>query len=98
MPAWNFDSQRASAQGHLERKLGTPRIEGATDDERHIFYTALYHALLYPQLFSEYGRYYSAFDDQVHDGRMLHRFLASGTRSAPRTACSPCSRPSASTA
>ncbi len=31
-------------------------------------YTALYHALLYPREFSEYGRYYSAFDDSIHAG------------------------------
>jgi predicted alpha-1,2-mannosidase len=43
-------------------------IEGASDEQRAIFYTGLYHALLYPRLFSEYGKYYSAFDDRVHDG------------------------------
>ena len=28
----------------------------------------MYHVLLYPRIFSEYGRYYSAFDDTVHEG------------------------------
>src|SRR6202521_3678197 len=49
-------------------KLGVASVEGATDDERHIFYSGLYHALLYPKLFSEHGRYYTAFDDKVHPG------------------------------
>ena len=35
---------------------------------RTIFYTGLYHALLYPRDLSEEGRYYSAADDRVHEG------------------------------
>ena len=47
------------------------RLAGRTEppmSEKTRLYTALYHALLYPRIFSEYGRYYSAFDDTVHDG------------------------------
>jgi len=28
----------------------------------------MYHTLLFPRTFSEYGRYYSAFDDRIHNG------------------------------
>jgi predicted alpha-1,2-mannosidase len=68
MPAWNFESLRNALKATWDGKLGIASIEGATDDERRVFYSGLYHALLYPKLFSEHGRYYSAFDDQVHDG------------------------------
>jgi predicted alpha-1,2-mannosidase len=68
LPQWQFDATRAALKKKWNEKLGIASIEGATDDERHIFYTGLYHALLYPKLFSEYGHYYSAFDDRVHDG------------------------------
>ncbi len=68
MPAWDFESLRSALKAAWDRKLGIASIEGATDDERRVFYSGLYHALLYPKLFSEHGRYYSAFDDQVHDG------------------------------
>jgi len=68
LPAWDFESQRDELKRQWNAKLSIAAIEGATDDERHIFYTGLYHALLYPKLFSEHGRYYSAFDDQVHSG------------------------------
>ena len=40
----------------------------ASDDVRKIFYTGLYHCLLYPRDITENGRYYSAFDDCVHTG------------------------------
>ncbi len=68
LPDWNFkqaeDRLRAEWNGKLERL----HIEGATSDQRHMLYTSLYHALLYPREFSEQGRYYSAFDDTVHQG------------------------------
>ena len=45
------------------------RIEiDAPADVKTIFYTGLFHTLLYPRQIGEYGRYYSAFDDQVHAG------------------------------
>ncbi|TLY90352.1 MAG: glycoside hydrolase family 92 protein, partial [Gammaproteobacteria bacterium] len=68
VPSWNFDAVRAQLKSIWNEKLTMVSLEGASDDERRILYTGLYHALLYPKLFSEHGRYYSAFDDRVHDG------------------------------
>jgi predicted alpha-1,2-mannosidase len=68
MPGWNFDGLRDTLKNTWNQKLGIATIEGATGDQRHIFYSGLYHALLYPKLFSEHGRYYSAFDDKIHNG------------------------------
>lgn len=45
------------------------RIEIEADDEiKTIFYTALYHTMLYPRDLSEFGSYYSAVDDRIHEG------------------------------
>jgi predicted alpha-1,2-mannosidase len=74
LPTWDFETKRDELKRQWNAKLGIAAIEGATDDERHIFYTGLYHALLYPKLFSENGRYYSAFDDQVHNGESYTAF------------------------
>lgn len=68
IPDWNFDGVRANLHSAWAEKLSRLEVEGATDRERTRLYTALYHALLYPRVFSEYGRYYSAFDDRVHNG------------------------------
>jgi predicted alpha-1,2-mannosidase len=68
IPDWNFEALRTALKRAWNDKLGLISIEGATDDQRTIFYTGLYHALLYPRLMSEHGRYYSAFDDRIHDG------------------------------
>src|SRR6202035_2152000 len=74
MPDWNFERARDTLKAAWNSKLGSVSIDGASDDERHILYTGLYHALLYPKLFSEYGRYYSAFDDRPHDGTSFTAF------------------------
>ena len=68
IPTWKFEEVRADLKRIWNRKLAIASVEGASSDQRHIFYTGLYHALLYPKLFSEHGRYYSAFDDKVHQG------------------------------
>ena len=68
IPAWEFEAVQQKLHATWNEKLERVAIEGATDDQRRIVYTALYHALLYPRLFSEHGRYYSAFDDAVHTG------------------------------
>lgn len=54
-----------------KKKFDVLHIE-APDDVRTIFYTALYHSLLYPRKIDEYGRYYSAFDDSIHEGVMYN--------------------------
>lgn len=59
------------AETEAEWKKYFNRIEiDAPDDVKTIFYTGLYHTLLYPRRIDEQGRYYSAFDDKIHDGTM----------------------------
>ncbi len=68
IPDWDFDAVRAKLHAAWAEKLARLEVEGATDREKTRLYTALYHSLLYPRVFSEYGRYYSAFDDRAHTG------------------------------
>jgi predicted alpha-1,2-mannosidase len=68
IPTWNFRHVRNNLAALWDAKLRKVSVQGATDDQRRILYTGLYHALLYPREFSEYGRYYSAFDDSIHTG------------------------------
>ena len=68
MPEWDFDAVRKKLRSEWNAKLNRMQVDGATDREKTRLYTALYHTLLYPRVFFEYGRYYSAFDDRVHKG------------------------------
>ena len=68
IPEWNFNAVQRSLRAQWNQKLSRLQISGATDADRMQLYTAMYHTLLYPRVFSEYGHYYSAFDDKVHSG------------------------------
>ncbi|GAA4527702.1 GH92 family glycosyl hydrolase [Amycolatopsis samaneae] len=63
-----FDRVAARTKAAWSEKLDRVDIEGATPDQLATFYTGMVHALQYPSEMSEYGRYYSAYDDRVHKG------------------------------
>jgi predicted alpha-1,2-mannosidase len=68
IPDWDFEKVRLALRETWNEKLGRMSLEGASEDQQRIIYTGLYHAMLYPRVFSEQGHYYSAFDDAVHKG------------------------------
>jgi predicted alpha-1,2-mannosidase len=56
-----FEEVRARAESAWESALERVRVRGGTGDERQVFYTALYHALLQPRLFSDADGSYPRF-------------------------------------
>jgi predicted alpha-1,2-mannosidase len=65
-PGWDFDAVRRSAGDEWERALGRIDIEGGDPDRRTIFYTALYHALLNPNLYMDVDGSYRGTDLGIH--------------------------------
>ena len=65
-PGWDFDATRDAALAEWERELGRIRIDTGSDATRRIFYTALYHTLLAPTLFSDVDGRYRGMDLAVH--------------------------------
>lgn len=68
IPGWSFDRAAARTKKRWNSLMSNIRIEGATPTQQRIFYTAMYHALMYPRVFDEYGKYYSPFDGKIHNG------------------------------
>lgn len=64
--AGDFDSILAAAQKAWEERLSRIRIEGASDAQRRIFYTALYRTFQMPTLFNDANGEYLGFDRQAH--------------------------------
>ena len=87
IPAWDFNKVVTQTKATWQQSLEKFKTPGATDEQKTNFYTALYHSSMLPREFSEYGRYYSAGDDKIHNGvsyndyslwdtyRALHPFL-----------------------
>jgi len=68
IPDWNFDKLKKNTCKIWQENLSRINVSGCTEDQKSIFYTAMFHTMLFPREFSEYGQYYSAFDDKVHQG------------------------------
>ena len=61
-----FDAIREQASQVWSESLSKVRVAGGSQDERIMFYTALYHSKLTPTLFSDVDGRYMGFDKQVH--------------------------------
>ncbi len=66
MPGRDFDSVRQSASDAWERELRKIVVETPREDHRKIFYTALYHSLLAPTVFSDVDGRYRGMDLEIH--------------------------------
>jgi predicted alpha-1,2-mannosidase len=71
-PGWDFDAVRDATLAAWEARLGRVRVDGGSDDERTVFYTALYHAHIHPSLFSDANGEYLGFDSAVHSKARPH--------------------------
>ncbi|SCF26633.1 alpha-1,2-mannosidase, putative [Micromonospora purpureochromogenes] len=65
LTSWDVATVRTAARTAWNQLLGRVKIGGGTADEQKIFYTAMYHSLLHPNVFSDANRQYRGFDGQV---------------------------------
>jgi predicted alpha-1,2-mannosidase len=81
IPAWDFDRARARARKTWNQALSKIEVKGGTEDQRTVFYTALYRVLTSVSDITEDGQYYGSFDQQMHsaDG---HGFYPIGAGAA----------------
>ena len=52
-PAFDFDGTRSASLKKWNNELSKIRVEGGTNDDKIMFYTALYHMLLHPNIFND---------------------------------------------
>lgn len=50
IPGWNFDQVHQQARAAWSKELGRLAVEGGAEDDKTIFYSALYRALQFPQI------------------------------------------------
>jgi len=65
-PGWDFAATRSAAQASWNALLGKIAVSGGSRTQRVIFYTALYHALLAPSVFSDVNGQYIGANGTVH--------------------------------
>ena len=76
---WDFDQVRGKAKELWNQALSKISIQGGTEEEKTIFYTALYHTMIDPRAFGDVDGKYPGGDGQIHQtGNFTKRTIFSG--------------------
>ncbi|MBM9506147.1 GH92 family glycosyl hydrolase [Actinacidiphila acididurans] len=69
---FDFDGVRTAAESQWNALLSRVEIQGGTAGQQSTFYTALYHSLLDPNVYSDANGDYTGFDGAVHHESVGH--------------------------
>ena len=68
LPGWNFASVVSKANADWNRELSKIAIKTRDERTKRIFYTALYHTMIAPSVFSDVNGEYRGADGKTHKG------------------------------
>ncbi len=66
IPGWNFDQVMNEAQKSWEKELSKIEVASKDNTNLQIFYTALYHSMIAPNLYSDSDGQYRGLDGKIH--------------------------------
>jgi len=69
---WDFNSICRQANEAWNDELGKVTINTVNDDDRTVFYTALYHTMVAPSVFNDVCGEYRGADGEVHEGNFTN--------------------------
>lgn len=78
MPGWDFQAVHAAAVKKWNKELSAFDIEAGERDKK-IFYTALYHAYIDPNLYCDVNGDYRGIDDKVYTGNKFKNYTVFST-------------------
>jgi predicted alpha-1,2-mannosidase len=76
IPNWNFTKVHTAAHNAWNALLRKIAITGGSTAQQQQFYTALYHVLLHPNVFSDVNGQYLGMDGKVHQAASGHQQYA----------------------
>jgi predicted alpha-1,2-mannosidase len=79
IPHWDFEKVKDNNKSLWDKALSTITVEGATEKDKEIFYTALYHTMIDPRAFSDSDGKYIGADKKAHKtDNFVYRTMFSG--------------------
>lgn len=69
---WDFERVQQNATSAWDKALNVIDIETPDDNQKAIFYTALYHTLIVPNIFQDTDGRYRGLDNQIHQSPAGH--------------------------
>lgn len=70
---WDFDGVQRDAWELWNQALGKMAVTGGSEEEKAVFYTALYHTMIDPRNFSDVDGKYPGGDGKVHTAQGFHK-------------------------
>lgn len=79
IPDWDFDQVLKENRSRWVRALSNVTVEGSSKAEKIKFYTALYHTMIDPRIFSDCNGNYPGADNKIHSSdTFTYRTIFSG--------------------
>ena len=79
IPDWNFKAVYNRSRELWNNSISLINIEGGTETDREIFYTAMYHTMIDPRIYSDQNGQYLGADGEVHTANnFTYRTIFSG--------------------
>ncbi|NDW08585.1 GH92 family glycosyl hydrolase [Dysgonomonas sp. 520] len=73
LEGYSFDDIHTNARNAWDKALNKILVKGGSEDEKTIFYTALYHTMIDPRLFSDVDGRYTGADGLAHTAAKYNR-------------------------
>jgi len=70
IPHWNFEMVKNASEKVWENALDQIKVEGDSERDKTIFYTALYHSMQHPRVFNDLSGTYPAFSKSYINARL----------------------------
>lgn len=74
IPHWNFQNVRDAAQKEWNAELAKIKITTKNECKKRIFYTALYHTMIAPNLFDDVNGQYRGMDGRIHQNKKTENY------------------------
>jgi len=74
MPGWEFDKVRSNAKVAWTKELSKIEVEGGTDTQKTVFFTALYHTMVNPNTYMDVDDSYRGRDLKVHKDALFTNY------------------------
>jgi predicted alpha-1,2-mannosidase len=86
LPGWDFDATHRAATAKWNKALSVIDIEG-TPRQKKIFYTALYHTMIAPNLYCDVNGDFRGMDDRIYTGNKFQNYTTFSLWDTYRTCC-----------
>jgi predicted alpha-1,2-mannosidase len=74
IPGWDFAQVKANAENAWNKELGKIEVRGGNEEQQTVFYTALYHACLNPNIYTDVNGEFRGTDLKVHKANGFNNY------------------------